>query len=52
MSAPSPVTGSICVEGDLQTIKHPSVGSVDMGNHATQRQTGQNSMSRTDAVWA
>ncbi|MEU9173049.1 hypothetical protein AB0D34_35650 [Streptomyces sp. NPDC048420] len=37
--------------GDLPTIKHPSVGLIDMGNHVTQRQTGQTSMSRTDAVW-
>ncbi|MFI6549001.1 hypothetical protein ACIBO9_37725 [Streptomyces prunicolor] len=37
--------------GDLQTIKHPSVGLIGMGDHATQRQTGQNLMSRTDAVW-
>lgn len=38
--------------GELPTIKHPSVGSIDMGSHATQRQTCQNSMSRTDAVRA
>ncbi|MEW1773113.1 hypothetical protein [Streptomyces sp. NPDC086777] len=37
--------------GDLSTIKHPLVGLIGMGNHVTQRQTGRNSMSRTDAVW-
>ncbi|WP_089099045.1 hypothetical protein [Streptomyces hyaluromycini] len=37
--------------GDLSAIKHPLVGLIDMVNHGTQRQTGQNSMSRTDAVW-
>ena len=37
--------------GDLPTIKHLSVGSIDMGNHVTQRQTGRNSMSRNDAAW-
>jgi hypothetical protein len=37
--------------GDLPTIKHPSAGLIDMGDHVTQRQTGQTSMSRTDAVW-
>ncbi|WP_327401567.1 hypothetical protein OG194_16275 [Streptomyces sp. NBC_01288] len=37
--------------GDLPTIKHPLIGLIDTGNHVTQRQTGRNSMSRTDAVW-
>ena len=36
---------------DLPAIKHPLVGLVDMGSHITQRQTGQNSMSRLDSVW-
>jgi hypothetical protein len=38
--------------GSLPTIKHPSVGLLDMGNHVTQRQTGRNSMSRTDSAWS
>ncbi|WP_329457029.1 hypothetical protein [Streptomyces sp. NBC_01497] len=37
--------------GDLPTIKHPSVGLIDMGKHVTQRQTGRNSMSRSDSTW-
>lgn len=38
-------------KGDLPTIKHPSVGLIGMGDQVTQRQTGQTSMSRIDAVW-
>jgi hypothetical protein len=36
---------------DLPTIKHPLLGLIDMGSHTTQRQTGRNSTSRSDAVW-
>jgi len=38
--------------GDLPTVKHPTVGLIDMGNHITQRQTGLTSMSRRDSQWA
>jgi hypothetical protein len=37
--------------GDLPTIKHPTVGLIDMGEHVTQRQTGLNSISRSDSAW-
>jgi hypothetical protein len=37
--------------GDLPTVKHPTVGLIDMGNPITQRQTGLTSMSRRDAQW-
>ncbi|MCX5237254.1 hypothetical protein OG824_18810 [Streptomyces prunicolor] len=37
--------------GDLPTVKHPTVGLIDMGNHITQRQTGLTTMSRRDAQW-
>jgi hypothetical protein len=37
--------------GRLPTIKHPSVELIDMGDHVAQRQTGRNSMSRSDAPW-
>ncbi|MFD5160924.1 hypothetical protein ACFWMJ_23075 [Streptomyces hawaiiensis] len=37
--------------GDLPTVKHPTVGLIDMGNHITQRQTGLTSMSRSDSQW-
>ncbi|MBP0461042.1 hypothetical protein [Streptomyces montanisoli] len=36
---------------DLPTIKHPTVGLIDTGNHITQRQTGLTSLSRTDSRW-
>jgi hypothetical protein len=36
--------------GRLTTVKHPSVG-LGMGGNVAQRQTGRNSMSRSDAVW-
>ena len=35
---------------DLPTIKHPLVRLIDMGSNTTQRQTGRNSTSRSDAV--
>ncbi|MFF5367202.1 hypothetical protein [Streptomyces sp. NPDC013187] len=37
--------------GDLPSVKHPTVGLIDMGNHITQRQTGLTSMSRSDSQW-
>jgi hypothetical protein len=36
---------------DLPTIKHPTVGLIDTGNHVTQRQTGLTSLSRIDSRW-
>ena len=38
-------------KGDLPTVKHPTVGLIDMGNHITQRQTGLTSMSRRHSQW-
>lgn len=46
------ISFSVVPAADLPTIKHPLVGLIDMGNHVTQRQTGRNSMSRLDSVWA
>ncbi|MFF9028718.1 hypothetical protein [Streptomyces iakyrus] len=37
--------------GDLPTVKDPTVGLIDMGNHITRRQTGLTSMSRSDSQW-
>ncbi|MDT0486246.1 hypothetical protein [Streptomyces doebereineriae] len=37
--------------GDLPTVKHPTVGLINMGDHITQRQTGRTSMSRSDSEW-